>query len=110
MKNILFSVIILLSLLPAAGIRAEEQVILPAMDPRVTKLFTESKEQIQVKHVELLQKNREQLAEIKRLENTIEERSYILGRNNGLMVAGTIGAVAVGLTFLLMRHSAGRYK
>jgi hypothetical protein len=78
MKKILFSVITLLSLIPSASLKAEEQVILPAMDPRVTKLFTESKEQIQVKHVELLQKNREQLAEIKRLENTIEERSYIL--------------------------------
>lgn len=107
MKKILFSVVTLLSLVPSAALRAEEHVALPAMDPRVLKLFTESKEQIQVKQVELLQKNREQLARIQELEKTINEESYRKGRNDGLLIAGSIGAVAVVLTFFIAGRTTG---
>lgn len=104
MKQLLFSVITLLSLAPFATVRAQDQAILPAMDPRVLKLFIEPKDQIAVRQVELLQKNFNQGIRIQELENTIEERSYRRGFNTGLTIGIPIGAVTVAAVLLILNR------
>lgn len=100
MKKLLLSIGLPLSLISHTSgafgnaIKANDQV-LPATDPHVLRLFTLSKEEIAIKHIELLQKNLDQQTRIRELENTIEERSYRAGMNRGWAIGGCVSVLAI---------------
>lgn len=115
MKKVVFSLVTLLSLVPVVpvhgvGMPVNEQVILPALDPRVLKLFVQPKDEIAIEQVKLLQKNRDQLARIRDLEGTINEESYRKGRNIGLVVGSGIAmaAAAALLSYIASNGSRAR--
>jgi len=107
MKKLVLSLIALSSLIPSTSVRAnetaEEQTVLAATDKDVLGLFGKKSEDIAIVHVKLMQKSLNQAAHIKKLEATVDERSFTEGTKKGF----AIGVVLAGLSGFAVGYMLG---
>lgn len=112
MQKQILSIALLLSLVPSLQANDTERNLVPAQDPRVLQAIVDHKEQLILKHIELLQKNSDQQSEIKILKATIEERAAQIA--GGRILGWSIGSAFItGIAGLLigqsMRPSSNRF-
>lgn len=113
MKKQILSFALLLSVLPIPSLYAHdtERNLVPAIDTHVLQAVKDSKEQLVVNYIELLQKNRDHVTEIHNLKATIEERAAQIA--GGRILGWSVGsAVLTGIVaFLAGRstNSSSRY-
>lgn len=107
MNKQLLSIVLLLSSVASVRAHNTESNLVPAKDPRVLQAIVDHKEQLILKHIELLQKNSDQQSEIETLKATIEERAaQIAGRK---IVGWSIGsAVVTGLVTYILSNLGKR--